>query len=69
MLVIQSKKTTTEYNTKISETEKKITDQDSDKYITTPEFKKLTAEHFAAKLASKCDIDNFVKKTDFHDKL
>ena len=44
------------------------------KYITTPGFNKLTAEHFTARLAqanfaSKSDIINFVKKTDFHDKL
>ena len=43
------------------------------KYITTPEFNKLTAEHFAARLAqsnlaSNNDIANFVKKTDFDDK-
>ena len=72
MLVIQSKKT--DYNTKINEIEKKITDHDHDKYITTPEFNKLTAENFAARLAqanlaSKSDIANFVKKTDFDDKL
>ena len=43
------------------------------KYITTPEFNKLTAEHFAARLAqsnlaSNNDIANFVKKTGFDDK-
>ena len=53
---------------------KKITDHHHDKYITTPEFNKLTAENFAARLkqinlASKSDIDNFVKKTDFGNKL
>ena len=42
--------------------------------ITTTEFNKLTAESFAARLArtdlaSKSDIANFVKKTDFDDKL
>ena len=72
MLVIQSKKT--DYNTKINEIGKKITDHDHDKYIITPEFLKLTAENFAARLAqanlaSKSDIANFVKKTDFDDKL
>ena len=61
----------TEYNTKISETENKITtDHDHDKYITTQEFVKLTSENFAAKLAqanlaSENDIANFVKKADF----
>ena len=53
---------------------KKITDHHHDKYITTPEFNKLTAENFAARLkqinlATKSDIDNFVKKTDFGNKL
>ena len=44
------------------------------KYITTPEFDKLTAEIFAARLAqanlaSKSHIANYVKETDFHDQL
>ena len=65
MLVTQLKKP--DYNTKISETEQKITDHDHDKYITTPEFNKLTAENFAARLtqanlASKNDISNFKKR-------
>ena len=65
----------TDYNTKISETESKITaDQDCNKYITTQEFNKLTSENFTARmkqasLASKNDIANFVKKTDFDIKL
>ena len=63
-----------DYNTKINETEKKITDHDHDKHITTPEYNKLTAENFAARsaqtnLASKRDIANFFKKADFDDKL
>ena len=37
--------TTTVLNTKISEVENKIPDHA--KYITTQEFNKLTAEHFA----------------------
>ena len=49
MLAILSKKT--DYDTKVNETEKKITDHKDDKYITTPEFIKLTAENFAARLA------------------
>ena len=75
MLVIQSKKKKqTNYNTKINEIEKKISDHDHEKYITTPEFNKLTAENFAARLAqanlgSKSDIANFVKRTEFDDKL
>ena len=72
MSVIQSKKT--DYNTKINETEKKITDHHDDKYITTPEFNKLTSENFSARLkqvnlASKNDIANFVNKTDSNNKL
>ena len=64
----------TDYNTKISETEKKTTDHDHDKYITTPEFNKLTAGSFAARLAyanlaNKSDITNFVKQIDFDEKL
>ena len=58
----------TDHNTKICEIEKKITDHDHDKYITTPEFNKLTAESFAARLAQN-DIANFIKKTDCDDKL
>ena len=34
----------TDYETKISDIEKKITDHDHDKYITTSEFNNLTAE-------------------------
>ena len=40
----------TDYSTKINETKRKTTDHDDDKFITTLEFKKLTAEKFAAKL-------------------
>ena len=44
MLVIQSK----DYNTKINEVKKKMSDHDhSNRYITTPEFNKLTPESFA----------------------
>ena len=55
----------TDYNTKISELEKKLTDHNHDKYITTPEFNKLTAENFAARLKQA----NLVTKTYFDDKL
>ena len=42
----------TDCNTKISEIENKIaTDHDHDKYVTTQEFNKLTAESFTARLA------------------
>ena len=72
VLVIQLKKT--DYNTKVNEIEKKITDHYHDKYITTPEFNKFTAEIFDlrlkhANLASKGVIDNFINKTDFDNKL
>ena len=51
----------TYYNTKINEVKNKIADHNHDKYITTPEFNKLTSENFAARLkqanlASKSDI-------------
>ena len=55
--------TTTVLNTKISEVENKIPDHA--KYITTPEFNKLTAGHFAARLKQA----NLVTKTDFDNKL
>ena len=72
MLVTQSKKT--DYNTKISKTENRIANHDHDKYITTPEFNKLTAKKFIARLkqtnlASKRDTTDFFKKTDFDNKL
>ena len=54
---------TTVLNTKISEAENKIPDHS--KYITTPEFNKLTAENFAARL-KQADL---VKKTDFDNNL
>ena len=59
-----------DYNTKFNEIEKNITDHNHGKYITTPDFNKFTAEFLVLKLkrsnlASKSDIANFVKKTDF----
>ena len=56
-----------DYNTTIYEIGKKITDHDHDKYITTPEFNKLTSENVTARLKqanleSKSDITSFVKK-------
>ena len=50
-------------NTKISEVEKKIPDHA--KYIATPEFNKLAAGNFAARLEQA----NLVNKTDFDNKL
>ena len=44
---------------------KKITDHGHNKYITTPEFNKIAAENFAARLAQA----NLVTKTDFDNKL
>ena len=55
----------TNYDIKVNEIEKKITDHTHDKYITTPEFNKLTAVNFAARLKQ----ENLVTKTDFYDKL
>ena len=40
-----------DYNTKITELEKKLTDHNHDKYITTPEFNTLAADVFNARLA------------------
>ena len=64
----------TDYNAKINESEKEITNHNHDKYITTPEFNKLTLENITARLkqanlASKSNIVNFVNKTDFDNKL
>ena len=72
ILVIQLKKT--DYKAKISEIKNKKNDHDHAKYITTQVFNKLTADTFTARLkqtnlASKNDIANLVKKTDFNNKL
>ena len=40
-----------DYNTKICEIEKKVSDHNHGKHITTPEFNKLTTESFKARLA------------------
>ena len=60
----------TDYDTKFSEIEKQITGHNHDKYLTSPEFDKITAEIFDLRLkrenlASKGDIANFVKKDRF----
>ena len=63
------------YKTKINEIENKITvDRRHDEYISTQEINKLTSESFTARLkqanlASQIDIANFLKKTDFNDKI
>ena len=52
----------TDYNTKISEVEKKITYHNHDKYITTPEFNNLAARLARANLVTKTDFDIELKK-------
>ena len=61
----------TDNNTKISEIEKKITDHNHDKHVTTSKFNKFTAEIFAVRLkqANLASKFNLVKKTDFDNKL
>ena len=53
------------YDTKISDLEKKLTDHNHDKYITTPEFNTLAADVFNARLVQA----NLITKTDFDAKL
>ena len=48
---VRSLVTKTNYDTKISELEKKLTHNDHDKYITTPEFNTLAADVSNARLA------------------
>ena len=55
----------TDYDAKISELGKKLTDHNHDKYITTQEFKILAESVFNARLAEA----NLVTKTDFDTKL
>ena len=45
-----------DYNTKISDIEKKITDHNCDKYITTPDLNTLAADDFNARLAAPTDL-------------
>ena len=52
----------TDYNTKISEIEGKINNHNHDKYITTPEFNRLTTENLKARLAQT----NLISKTDLN---
>ena len=63
MLVIQLKKT--DYNTKVTEIEKKITDCNHDKYIDTSEFNKLAVDVFNTGIAQA----KLLTKTDFNAKL
>ena len=53
------------YNTKISEVEKKLTDHNHDKFITTPDFNTLVADVFNARLAQA----HLITKTDFDARL
>ena len=55
----------TNYDTKISELEKKRTFHNHDKYITTPEFNTLAADVFNPRLAQA----NLITRTDFDAKL
>ena len=55
----------TDYNTNITEIEKKLTDHNHDKYIITLEFNTLTADVFNAILAQA----KLITKTDFYAKL
>ena len=53
------------FSQEISEFEKRLTDHNHDKYITTPEFNKFTAEVFDERSAR----GNLLTKTDFDTKL
>ena len=55
----------TYYDTKVTEIEKKLTDHNHDKYITTTEFNKLATDAVNARIAQA----NLVKKTDIDNKL
>ena len=55
----------TDYYTKVTEIENKLNNHNHDKYIDTPEFNKLAADAFNARLAQA----NLITKTDFDAKL
>ena len=55
----------TDYNTKITEIEKKLTDHNLDKHTTTLEFNTLAVSVFNARLAQA----NLINQTDFDAKL
>ena len=55
----------TDCDTSISNIEMKATDRNHDKYITTPEFNKLTVEVFCLRLVQ----ENLITKTDLDTKL
>ena len=54
-----------DYDTKISDIAKKITNHDHNKYVTSSEFNKLTTEDFNARLAQA----SLITKTGFDTKL
>ena len=62
---VNSLVTKTDSDTKISEIEKKLTDHNHDKYITTPEFNTLSVDVFNVRPVQK----NIITKTDFDAKL
>ena len=55
----------TNYDKKISELEKKLTDHNHDKYITTPDFNTLVADIFNSRFAQAY----LITKSDFDAKL
>ena len=55
----------TDYNSKVTEIENKLTDHNHDKYIDHSEFNKLAADVFNAKLAQS----NLITNTDFDAQL
>ena len=55
----------TDYDTKIIENEKKLTDHNHEKYIATPEFNTFAADIFNARLTQA----NLINKKDFDAKL
>ena len=55
----------TDNNTKITETENKLTDHNHEKYVTAPEFNTLAADVFNVRLAEA----NLIAKIDFDAKL
>ena len=55
----------TNYNTKVTKIENKLNNHNHDKYVDTPEFNKLAADVFNARIAPA----NLITKTDFDSKL
>ena len=55
----------TDYDTKVTEIEKRVTDHNHDKYITTTEFNKSATDTVNTRIVQA----NLLKKTDFGNKL